>query len=155
MSRGLSLILWVAGLLLVSKGLGMLSNAGMQPWYALLEKSPLTPPGYVFGVVWTLLYITIATAGWYLWSSPKTATLPKLKKLFAIQLVLNWAWTPLFFYFHLITVPLVCLIAIVVFTLALILSARERYPLVSFLLLPYFIWLCFATYLNAYIFFVN
>ena len=73
----------------------------MNIWYKTLNRSTLTPPGYVFGITWTILYSMIGLCGWIIWSQRPTQKLISLKSLYLLQLFLNWTWTPLFFKYHL------------------------------------------------------
>jgi tryptophan-rich sensory protein len=144
----ISLIVWIAFLLLISSGIGELTRANMYPWYNEIHRSVLTPPGYVFGIVWTILYILIAINGWLLWKRNDLAELKALRIAFAIQLVLNWLWTPIFFYFHFTGLALLCIGLIIVLVALLFVWALKNLKAVSWLLFPYWIWSLFAFYLN-------
>ena len=155
MKKSIHLILWIAGLLLISSGIGDLTQSNMEPWYSSLNKSPLTPPGYVFGIAWTILYTLIAISGWALWRQDALPNQRSLKTTYIIQLALNWAWTPLFFYWHLTGPALLCLIALLFVVTLLVFQSSRRLRTVSYLLAPYLLWLAFAFYLNLYIFLFN
>lgn len=143
------LAIWIAGLIGIGSLLGALTRGGMSPWYENIQRSPLTPPGYVFGIAWTLLYACIGTAGWLLWQKANTYG---LRRIFAVQLLLNWAWTPLFFYWHLTGWSLLCIASLWLCVAALILLSYRSMKLFAWLLVPYFLWLSFAAYLNLYIY---
>lgn len=66
---------------------------GPGPWYAALDKLPLTPPSWVFPLAWTLLYLLIAVAGWLAWQSPASSIKHRAFVCYAIQLILNAAWS--------------------------------------------------------------
>ncbi len=121
-------------------------------WYNKLHKSSLTPPSWVFGVVWPILYILIiASFVVYIRQKPKISYTDKGVILFMCQLILNLIWSPLFFNLRRICLSLIVIVSLVIFVL---LTAKEFYktsPLSSYLLLPYIIWITFATYLNYYI----
>jgi tryptophan-rich sensory protein len=147
----LSLVIWIIFLLLISSGIGKLTQASMYPWYHEISRSMLTPPGYVFGIVWPVLYVLIAISGWTLW---KHRNLPELKPLriaFIIQLIINWLWTPFFFYFHWIGIGLLCIGLIIALVTLIMIRALKNMRVVSWLLLPYWLWSLFAFYLNFFI----
>lgn len=119
-------------------------------WYAGLEKPSWNPPAWVFAPVWTALYALMAVAGWLVWRQPGRLTLRRLALgAFAVQLVLNGAWSWLFFGLHR---PGLALAEIVVLWLAIVATTllfwRVR-PLAGGLLLPYLAWVSFAVALNA------
>jgi len=155
MKKILFLFLWVIVLQLIAYGMGVITKANLDPWYFSLYKSLLTPPDYVFGIVWGVLYVMIAMAGWQLYQYKKPMSVKELRFAFAAQLVLNWLWSPLFFYFHQTGLALICLIAIVLFTARFLTLAWGRWQILFWLLLPYWLWLCFASYLNFVIWYGN
>ena len=93
------LLVWIVLLVLIGAGIGQITKPGIDMWYKTLQRSPLTPPDYIFGIVWTILYAILGSCGWVLWSSPNT-NLRSAKILYVAQLILNWSWAPLFFIFH-------------------------------------------------------
>lgn len=153
MRKAIHLMTWIFLLQGVGFFMGQLTQANISPWYNSLLKSSLTPPGYVFGIVWTLLYVMLGISGWLLWQD--TRENKQLCGLFVVQLLLNWLWTPLFFYYHWVGVALVCLLGIVLLTSCLMRLAHRKKRVVFFLLLPYWLWVCFAAYLNGYVWVFN
>lgn len=138
--------------------MGVISQQGIDGWYQQLSRSELTPPNYLFPIVWTTLYIMIATAGWALWSDNKITedkSIKKAKISYILQALLNWSWSPLFFYYHLPGTALICVLLIVLFTSIVVYNSYKKLPLVSILLIPYVIWSSFACYLNFYIWMYN
>jgi benzodiazapine receptor len=148
----LSLIIWIAALVLIGSSIGMLTKNSVDTWYVTLNRSPLTPPNYLFGIVWSILYIMIATSGWLIWRSDRfdESTSP-IKKLYIIQLVLNWSWTPLFFSYHFTGLALICLSLIILFVASLIIISYKKINIAALLLAPYLLWSLFAAHLNFYI----
>jgi len=129
-----------------------LSMSKIDSWYINLNKSPLTPPGYVFSIVWIILYIMISISVWIILTLQKNEnqfTLPII--LFIIQLILNFLWSPLFFKYHLIYESLFLLFVIWILVLIIIYLFYSISKIASILLIPYIIWLSFALYLNFYI----
>jgi len=122
-------------------------------WYQTLNKAPWTPPGWVFGAAWTFLMICYAIYLAIVW---KEKSLQKKNLvLYALQWILNVSWNPIFFYHHqdiLGLINLVLLSAVIIGTAIINLTSFRTS---TGLILPYIIWLCIATSLNAYITFNN
>ena len=118
-------------------------------WYDYLNKSKLTPPDWVFGVVWTVLYILIGLS-FGLNKPNKNDT--KLIVFFTLQLFFNLIWTSIFFKFKMIKLALFDLFLTLLFT---ILYFIESNNIGKYLLIPYILWLLLAFYLNAYIVYFN
>ena len=116
-------------------------------WYAGLAKAPWTPPNWVFSPVWTLLYLAIAGAGWLVWRSSSARTQPLLA-LWSIQLVLNALWSWLFFGAERPGLALILIAALfVAIAVTAALFARLNRAAAAFLL-PYLVWVGFASLLN-------
>lgn len=148
----LKLIIWILALISIGSIIGSLTKSSTDSWYKTLNRSPLTPPNYVFGIAWTILYAMIATSGWLIWQEERN--LPEIKSikiLYLLQLILNWSWTPLFFTYYLTGAALVCLITITILVATLIIKSYKKLKNASLLLVPYLLWLLFATHLNFYI----
>lgn len=117
-------------------------------WYATLQRAPWSPPNLAFPIVWSILYILIAVSGWLLFATDHR----QLKHLWLIQLALNAAWSYLFFGRHWPLISLIEISLLAFCVLILIIGAwRVGLKLISYLLLPYTLWLILATSLNAYI----
>lgn len=125
-------------------------------WYAALNKPFFAPPNWVFGPAWTLLYFLMGTAFFLIWKQGwhkkqvKTAG-----TFFLIQLALNFIWSPVFFG---LKSPILGLIIIVAMWVFIVLTMKKFYPLSKpavYLLVPYLLWVTFATMLNAAIVFLN
>ena len=124
-------------------------------WYVEIERPAWTPPNWVFGPVWTMLYLLMAVAVWLVWREGGFATHGKALTLFVVQLVLNAAWTPIFFgarWFGVACIEIVLLwLAILLSTVAFV---RIR-PVAGWLLVPYLLWVSYASTLNAGIWWLN
>jgi benzodiazapine receptor len=147
--------IWPIAGALVCLGLGGVSgwtmSGGGGEWYRELDKPPGTPPGWLFGPVWTLLYLLMGiSVGRLIHRRAKGAV-----TLFVIQFLLNMAWTPVFFGAHAIGWALVIILTLWGFLALTIRSAEKADPLSAMLLLPYLLWIMFATYLNAGIAWLN
>lgn len=146
-----SLIIWITVLVSIGSVIGSLTKTEVNTWYSTLNRSPLTPPNYVFPVAWTILYSMIAACGWIIWHTPPLPKLRLIKNLYVMQLILNWSWTPLFFCYHLTGYSLVFLLIMDMAVVMIIYLAYARIRSVSLLMSPYLVWILFATYLNFYI----
>lgn len=132
-------------------------GARFQPgaWYAQLVKSPLTPPGWVFPVVWTALYLTIGVALYLLWTHTSRRDRRGALAVFAIQLVLNGAWSWLFFGRHAVSAALIEIGVLWCSIVAMAFAFGRHSRLAGSLLLPYLAWVSFASYLNVEIWRAN
>ena len=124
-------------------------------WYAALIKPAWNPPGWLFGPVWGVLYLAIAVAGWRLWRSEPGVTRTVCLWLWAAQLLLNGAWTPLFFGLHQPRWALIDILALVAVIAASFGWFRQRSPLAAWLFVPYLLWVLFATALNMALVLLN
>lgn len=153
--KWIALIAWLVVFQLIGSLMGYLTETNIATWYQELNKSTLTPPGYVFGIVWTALYALLAVIGWHLFANRHLPFYKRAFNIFAIQMLMNWAWTPLFFQFHWIGFSVIWLATMTVVTAALIFYCRQQARYTALLLLPYLLWLTFATYLNGMIWLLN
>jgi benzodiazapine receptor len=133
-------------------GVGGLAASGSQATYRALDLPSYAPPSWLFGPVWSVLYVMIGVAGWLLWRS---GGWDRVMWLWAVQLGLNLAWTPLFFAADLYTVALVEIVALAASVAVLITWSWNRSRVAAWLLVPYIAWVCFATALNAGIVVLN
>ena len=117
-------------------------------WYAALAKPPWTPPGWLFAPVWFLLYLGIAVAGWLVWRAVRPVAVLPLA-LWVAQLVLNAAWSWLFFGLHRSGAALADIIVLLVLILAFVVAAYRVSRVAAWLVMPYALWVLFATVLNA------
>ena len=148
-----ALLRWVIVLVPGMVLLGFLSGVGSgsgaaNPWFAALIKPGIYPPPATFGIVWTLLYILMGLALAIVITAYGARGRGLAIGVFAVQLVLNLAWSPVFFAAHQIVVALVLLGAIDVAVLATVLLFARVRPLAAALLVPYLAWVLFATVLN-------
>jgi tryptophan-rich sensory protein len=128
---------------------GLLSGSGYSnPWFAVLDKPALMPPGYVFPIVWTLLYILIGLAFAQILSARGARGRTSAIGAFLVQLLLNLLWSPMFFAWHQVSAALLLLgILFIAVTVTMLLFGRIRGS-AGLLMLPYLVWLLFAAYLN-------
>lgn len=126
----------------------------IETWYPYLNKPSLTPPNLAFPIAWSIIYLCMGISiGLILIAN--TAKKIELVTLFCIQLILNFAWSILFFYFQ---NPFLGLVDILLLDICVTIFAVKSYPVrkvSSILFWPYIAWIFFATYLNGYIFLYN
>jgi tryptophan-rich sensory protein len=115
-------------------------------WYESLRKPEITPDGWVFGAVWTPLYVMIAVAGWLLWEQCRSCG---ATRLWFLQLALNALWTPLFFGLRRPGVALIDIMLLWIAIVATVISSWRVQRTAAWLLAPYLAWVTFATLLNA------
>jgi len=149
------IIVWIIFFQIVGYFLGVLTQVNIATWYQTLHKSSFTPPSIVFPIVWSILYTMIALSGWYLWQHRKQPKARKALGLYSAQMFLNWSWSPLFFNLHHIALSFYCIILITLLTLITILVTKNNFKFSSIMLIPYFIWLIYASYLNGVIWLLN
>ena len=119
------------------------SNTGTDSWYQGLVKSNLNPPGYVFGIVWPILYLLMGITAWRAFYT--------IKKLFYVQLFFNAIWSWLFFSFHLPLISLIDIWLLIFINIKILFMVLKEDKLAAFLYTPYIVWLLFASYLNLFI----
>lgn len=116
--------------------------------YQQLRRPSWAPPSWLFGPVWTALYVLIAVAGWLVWRALGWRGARRELTLYAAQLVLNAAWTPLFFLARRYGLAFAEIVALDVVLLATVVTFWRRHRLAGALLVPYLCWALFATALN-------
>ncbi len=124
-------------------------------WYAGLSKPGWTPPNWLFGPVWTVLYAMIAVAGWLVWKEAGFAGARVALTVFAVQLVLNASWSWVFFGLRRPDLALIVIVTLELSIIAMIVLFRAVSPLAGALLVPYALWVAFATALNGAIWQLN
>ncbi|MCX7281846.1 MAG: tryptophan-rich sensory protein [Alphaproteobacteria bacterium] len=132
--------------LAVGAGASMFTTPQIPTWYASLNHPSITPPNYLFAPVWTTLYILMAIAAWLVWK--KTGTRSVEMAAFALQLLLNFGWSLMFFALHSIGGALAEIIALdlAIMTTTILFFRRDR--IAGLLFLPYLGWTAFATVLT-------
>lgn len=153
--RWISLAVWLA-VTFAAGAYGALSTIeNVRTWYPTLAKPAWTPPSWVFGPVWNVLYLLMAVAAWLVWCEAPRRDVRRPLALFLGQLTLNAAWSLLFFGWRrpgLAFGEIVLLLATILLTVAAFHRAR---PLAAWLMAPYLAWVSFATALNGAIWWLN
>lgn len=134
---------------------GAIGNlVNQSPWYDALDKPPLQPPGWTFGVVWTILYIATGIALYLIWRS-EASNKTMAYTLFGVHMVLNASWSLVFFGLEQPWFGLVVILALLATIVLCITNFRRISQWASWLFIPYLAWVAFATYLNAGVAFLN
>ncbi|MCC8089314.1 MAG: tryptophan-rich sensory protein [Rikenellaceae bacterium] len=122
----------------------------LREWYPYLNKPSILPPNFVFPIAWSIIYILMGISAGLIMDSSDSRR-KNILLIFAVQFVLNFSWSLMFFYFR---SPVAGLIDIFLLDMFVIYYIFKSYPvnkISSYLFIPYFLWLLFATYLNSYI----
>lgn len=146
-------LVYLAFLILVLAG-GLLIGANNVPgdWYQSLAKPSFNPPNWLFAPVWSVLYVVIAVVGARIWLSLRRSM---AMRLWYAQLVLNFAWSPIFFGLQDPTSALIVILGLLVTVGGFIIASWRQDRTAALLFLPYLAWVAFATALNGAIVALN
>lgn len=128
---------------------------GVTGWYTTLNKPSFNPPNYLFGPVWSLLYLLMGVSLFLILKAEKSPARNKAIAAFTIQLVLNFFWSIIFFRFHAVGIALAEIVLMWVAILRMIVAFYRINKPASLLQIPYIAWVSFASFLNAAIFYLN
>lgn len=150
------LILSIIGCELIGILGSIFTFSSIPTWYATLNKPSFSPPNWIFGPVWTLLYFLMGVSFYLIFKQGLNKKKVKIAlKYFFIQLTLNFIWSPIFFGLKL---PLLALFVIIAMWFSIIITINKFFPIsktASYLLVPYLLWVSFATILNTAIVYLN
>jgi tryptophan-rich sensory protein len=136
-----------------ASGIGsFVTSSFKEPWYSEIILPSFNPPSWVFGPVWTTLYIFMSVAAWSAWE--KTSD-KKILKIYFIHLFFNSIWSVIFFGFHQIFIALIDLGIILIFIIWLIKIYYQVNKISFLLMIPYLLWCSYALILNTTIFYLN
>jgi tryptophan-rich sensory protein len=144
------LVVFVVGVVGIGWLIGATNLAGA--WYAGLAKPSFVPPNWAFPVAWTILYVMIAVAGWRTFRRSPTGV---AMRVWAVQMALNFIWSPVMFTMHQIGAALVILTGLFIAIVSYIVIETSRDRLAAALFVPYAAWVAFAGALNAAIWRLN
>ena len=131
---------------------GFTTSSFKEPWYSQLILAPFNPPAWVFGPVWTTLYVLMSVAIWKIWHNTKDKY---VLKIYFFHLFFNSTWSVVFFGFHQLGLALINLFIILAFIVFLLKEYFKRDKISYYLMIPYFLWSSYALILNSYIFINN
>ncbi len=155
MNRWLVLTLFLLACFAVAGTAAWLTRSSVNSWYPTIQKPSWNPPNWLFGPVWTVLYIMMAIAGWKVWQLQPGSLREFLLAIFWVQLFLNFLWSPLFFRFHAIGIAAVEIVFLWLAIGAFVICAWRGSPAAAFLFVPYWLWVSFAAFLNFTIWQLN
>lgn len=128
--------------------------SGNMSSYTTLNKPPLSPPGFVFPITWTILYILMGISSYIVYSS-SSPNKSKALLLYVIQLVFNFFWSIIFFRYSLYLIAFIWIIALICMIAIMIRQFYFVSHIAAYLQIPYLLWCLFAAYLNFFIFILN
>jgi len=134
---------------------GLFTAKAIPGWYALLNKPSFNPPNWVFGPVWTTLYIVLGISLFLIWKLESGRERNQAILIFMVQLLLNFAWSFCFFYFKMIGVALIDIVVLWFAIAVMIFRFYKLNPLAAYINIPYLLWVTFASVLNGAYFFLN
>ncbi len=142
-----SLVLWIL-VSFIAAALGGLASVNAGGFYLELTRPAWAPPSWLFGPVWTILYLLMGIAAWLVWRKVGLRSTNPALKLFLVQLALNALWTWLFFVWRLGALALGEILILWILILRTILEFRKVSHAAAWLLVPYLLWVGFATALT-------
>jgi translocator protein len=134
---------------------GIFTSAAIPGWYETLNKPSFNPPNQIFGPVWTTLYLLMGISFFLIWKLSLSKERNRAILVFMIQLILNFCWSFLFFYYHQLGLALAEIILLWISIFLMILLFYRIKPLAAYINIPYLLWVTFATVLNAAYYFFN
>ena len=155
MNRYLKLILCICFPLVVGGIAGYATTSSIDTWYATLNKPSFNPPNYLFGPVWTTLYILMGISFYFILQAPKTNLRQSAIIIFCIQLFLNFCWSFLFFNFHLLDYSFIEIMLLWISILTMIIVFYKIDKRAALLQIPYLLWVSFASILNGCVYVLN
>ena len=157
MNKTLTLKFLISILLPLSLGAiaGMFTSQSVPEWYATLNRPSFNPPNWIFGPVWTTLYILMGISFFLIWKQEASKVRNRAILFFLLQLMLNFAWSFIFFYFNMIGLALVEIILLWISIVTMLVVFYKIKPIASYINIPYLLWVTFATVLNASYYVLN
>ncbi len=147
-SNVLKLIVSIVLILGIGSLGAVFTTSEIPTWYAGLQKPSFNPPNYLFGPVWSVLYLLMGISFYLIWEQPAASIKSTAITLFIIQFALNFCWSIIFFKYHQLGWALVEIIAMWLFILLTIVWFAKLNKTAAWLLVPYISWVSFATLLN-------
>lgn len=150
--------------LLFSLGVSFLAGAigsvfttqALPTWYTTIDKPPLLPPSWLFAPIWTVLYVCMGIALYLIITASRQAHEKRMAYwLFGVQLVLNTLWSVAFFGWHMLWASSLLIVSLVILLVHIIRFFRPLSKPASYLMLPYLVWICFASYLTIGVVLLN
>jgi translocator protein len=134
---------------------GMFTAKAIPGWYASLNQPSFNPPNWVFGPVWTMLYLILGISLFLVWEMDAGRERNQGILVFMVQLLLNFCWSFFFFYFKMIGVALADILVLWITIVFMLVRLYKLKPVIAYINIPYLLWVTFATALNMAYFFLN
>ncbi|PKP00576.1 MAG: TspO protein [Bacteroidetes bacterium HGW-Bacteroidetes-8] len=134
---------------------GMFTSQSVPEWYATLNRPSFNPPNWIFGPVWTTLYIIMGISLFLIWKQDVSKKRNFAILIFMIQLILNFGWSFIFFYFNMIGIALLEIVLLWFSIITMLVLFYKIKPIASYINIPYLLWVTFATVLNASYYLLN
>ena len=148
------LVFWVL-LCQIPAWVGMNIVQHNMTWYHGLQKPMFSPPDWLFGMVWAVLYVLMAVSAYYLTCKGINANNRKALWIFIVQLALNAMWTPVFFGMHAMMLSMVIVLGMIILTAWYMRAAKKTSHAAVWLMMPYLAWISFAWILNTSMWLMN
>lgn len=134
---------------------GRFTAQAVPEWYATLNRPSFNPPNWIFGPVWTVLYILLGISLYLIWKQPPSQERNNALRIFSIQMFFNFIWSFVFFYFNQIGLALIVIICLWICIVLMLRSFYRIKPIAAYLNIPYLLWVTFASILNVAYYFLN
>ena len=150
-----SFLVCIGGILLIGTLSGLANAGSINGWFSTLNKPSFNPPNYLFGPVWTALYILMGISLYLILQTPKAEIRNTALIIFTIQMILNFSWSFLFFYFKWPGIAFVDIILMWISIVVMIFTFYRISATAAYLQVPYLLWVSFASVLNGAIWYLN
>jgi benzodiazapine receptor len=154
MKKGTKLSLSILLPLIIGGISGYFTASNIESWYVTLNKPSFNPPNYLFGPVWTSLYVLMGISFFLIWNSTKAGK-NKLIGIYLFQLALNFLWSFIFFKFHALGIAAIEIIILWMSILMMIIMFYKTNKWAGLINIPYLLWVSFASVLNISIYLLN
>jgi translocator protein len=134
---------------------GRFTAQAVPEWFASLNRPSFSPPNWIFGPAWTVLYILLGISLYLIWKQIPSKERNNALWIFSVQMFLNFIWSPVFFYFNQIGLALIVIIGLWISIVFMLVIFYKIKPLAAYLNLPYLLWVTFASALNARYYILN
>ena len=134
---------------------GIFTAQSVPEWYATLNSPSFNPPNWIFGPVWTILYMLMGISLFLIWKQDVSKERNLAILVFMLQLLLNFGWSFIFFYFNMIGFALIEIILLWISIVIMLVWFYKIKPIASYINIPYLFWVTFATVLNGSYYFLN
>ena len=148
-------LIWILIAEVVGGISGLLSMEGIRLYSEIIRQPPLSPPQFLFPIVWGILYALMGFSAARVYLAPHSRTIQTGLNLFIAQLIVNFFWSLIFFNAQAFGFAFLWILLLWVLVLAMILTFRKVDPLAAWLQIPYLLWLSFAAYLNFGVWLLN